>query len=89
MFYKQTSMEKWITNQYIRNNITDANDINMEKLSSIFDIVLWKMEMEPRYDILNKNNFICIDSRESLCIQKEQFFHELCHILFHVVINLT
>ena len=40
--------------------------------------------MEARYDLFNNKKFIVLDSRTSLEEQQEQFFHELCHVLFHV-----
>ncbi|MBO1003018.1 ImmA/IrrE family metallo-endopeptidase [Pseudogracilibacillus auburnensis] len=84
MFYNLTRMEKWITKEYVKHNIASASDIDLDKLSSIYNVIVWKMPMEPRYDIYNKKRFICIDSRSSPVKQREQFFHELCHVIFHV-----
>ena len=84
MFYNLTRMEKWITNEYLKNDIHSPNDIDIEKLSIIYDVTVWKFPMGARYDIFNGHRFISIDSRTSPAEQREQFFHELCHVLFHV-----
>lgn len=84
MFYNLTWMENWISNEYINNNVNYPDDIDIEIISEIYDVTVWKLPMEARYDVFNNKNFIVIDSRSSLKIQQEQFFHELCHVLFHV-----
>lgn len=84
MFYNLTRMEKWITNEYLIYDIHSPDDIDIEKLSIIYDVTVWKFPMGARYDIFNNKKFIVIDSRSSPEIQREQFFHELCHVLFHV-----
>lgn len=40
--------------------------------------------MPSRYDVYGRYRGIVLDDRCSLEEQKEQFFHELCHILRHV-----
>lgn len=84
MYYNQTNIEKWISNEYRKNNIYSAGDITIDRLSWIYDITVWKFPMDARYDIVNEQNFIIVDSRSGWAFQREQFFHELCHVLFHV-----
>lgn len=40
--------------------------------------------MPARYDIHGRYKAISLDSRCTIKEQREQFFHELCHILRHV-----
>src|SRR5690625_1410718 len=40
--------------------------------------------MPARYDIYGRYKAIIFDSRSKPSEQREQFFHELCHILRHV-----
>lgn len=39
--------------------------------------------MHARFDVFDDDSFIVVDSRCTEEIQREQFFHELCHIIFH------
>lgn len=39
--------------------------------------------MSARFDVFNEGKFIVIDSRSTPECQREQFFHELCHVIFH------
>lgn len=84
MFYSLTRMEKWITEEYLKYNIHSPGDINIEKIADIYNVIVWKYPMEARYDIFDNRKFIVINSQSSPEIQREQFFHELCHVLFHV-----
>ena len=84
MFYNLTRMEKWITDEYVKSNIYTPEDINIERLAHIYNVTVWKFPMEARYDIFDNKKYIVIDSRSSFKEQREQFFHELCHVLFHV-----
>ncbi len=84
MFYNFTRIEKWITDEYLKNNIHTPEDIDIEKLASVYNVAIWMFPMDARYDIFNGKKIIVIDSRTTIEEQREQFFHELCHILFHV-----
>lgn len=39
--------------------------------------------MSARFDVFAGEKFIVVDSRCVEQVQREQFFHELCHVLFH------
>lgn len=84
MFYSLSRMEKWIADEYVKYNILSPDNIDIEVLADIYNVIIWKFPMEARYDIFENRKFIVIDSRTSSEIQREQFFHELCHVLFHV-----
>jgi len=81
--YNLSRMEKWITNQYLMHNIIEPENLNFDALSIAFEVTLYRLSLCARYDIYKKRRFIVVDSRCSIHKQREQFFHELCHILFH------
>lgn len=83
MFYYLTKMEKWISDEYLKYNIHSPECIDIDKISDLYDVTIWKFPMEARYDIFDNRKYIVIDSRSNLELQREQFFHELCHVLFH------
>lgn len=39
--------------------------------------------MSARFDVFAGEKFIVVDSQCVEQVQREQFFHELCHVLFH------
>ncbi|HAM79559.1 ImmA/IrrE family metallo-endopeptidase [Ornithinibacillus bavariensis] len=84
MEYVTTALEDWITKKYIRNKILTPAEINLEKIARIERIFINRKPMPARYDIYGKYQAIVVDSRCTPEEQREQFFHELCHILRHV-----
>lgn len=82
--YKTTALEDWITERYLRMNIKEAPDINIKRIARIYDISIHYKPMPARYDIFGRYRGIVLDSRVSVPEQREQFFHESCHVLRHV-----
>lgn len=64
-------------------HIKSAEDIRIERLAYIYSIYHYR-PMSPRYDIYKRYRAIVLDSRSTGPEQREQFFHEFCHILLHV-----
>ncbi|RPF57023.1 uncharacterized protein DUF955 [Aquisalibacillus elongatus] len=81
--YYTSALEDWITNWYIHNKIMTSQDMNINQISLKHGIFLHRKPMTARYDVFGRYKGIVIDSRERVEIQREQFFHELCHILRH------
>lgn len=82
-FYYPTPLESWISDWYIENNILEPEDISIEIISELNTILCEEKSMNSHF-LENKSfKMIIIDSRVSLENQREQFFHELCHILRH------
>ncbi|MFD2628821.1 ImmA/IrrE family metallo-endopeptidase [Oceanobacillus kapialis] len=84
MSYLTSTLEDWITKRYVKNNIFSPNKINIKRIARQERIFIHKKPMPARYDIHGRYQAIVLDSRTKPEQQREQFFHELCHILRHV-----
>lgn len=82
--YTTTALEDWITQRYSRIHIKTAIDIDIKRIARYYDIYIHYKPMPARYDIFGRYRAIVLDARVSKEEQREQFFHELCHILRHV-----
>ena len=83
MYYYTTALEDWVTKMYTKNRIMTPNDIKVRRIARLFGIFVKQKPMPARFDIFGRYKGIVLDSRESIEVQREQFFHELCHILRH------
>ncbi|MDX8046632.1 ImmA/IrrE family metallo-endopeptidase [Gracilibacillus sp. S3-1-1] len=81
--YKPFDLEKWIANHYLKKGITTPSLMDIRKIAISFDIQLGFREKRSYSFTYGKSKIISIDSRLTLEEQREQFFHELCHILRH------
>lgn len=81
--YTTTALEDWVTSMYARMRIQDPADIDIKYLSYRFSIFIHYKPMPARYDIYGRYRAIVLDDRCTLVEQREQFFHEYCHILRH------
>src|SRR5690625_1109196 len=68
---------------YIRNKIMTPPDLKISRIARIFNVFVKQDSIPARFDIFGRYRGIVLDSRESIEVQREQFFHELCHILRH------
>ena len=59
------------------------SDLKISRIARIFSIFVKQKPMPARYDVFGRYRAINVDSREPIEVQREQFFHELCHILRH------
>lgn len=84
MRYITSALEDWITKKYMRFGIKNPDDININRIAKIYRIYIHQKELPARYDIYGRYQAIILDSRCTEQEQREQFFHELCHILRHV-----
>ncbi|MFS0766074.1 ImmA/IrrE family metallo-endopeptidase [Peribacillus phoenicis] len=81
--YPTTALEDWVINFYSELKIFHPKQINEEFISSSNHIFLHRKPRYGNYEIVGLYQGITIDSRESLEVQREMFFHELCHLLRH------
>ncbi|QGH32578.1 ImmA/IrrE family metallo-endopeptidase [Gracilibacillus salitolerans] len=81
--YKPFDLENWITKHYIQIGITTPEQINLKQIALSFHI--WTSYKEKRSFAFQdgKYRIINIDARLTEQEQREQFFHELCHLLRH------
>lgn len=77
--YKPTALESWISKIYIRKGVLEPGDLSRDNIEKVFGFDYYVMR-SPAYFI---DNMVVVDKREPFPIQREQFFHELCHFLRH------
>lgn len=81
--YYPTLLEKWISEWYIRMDIIKPEDIDIEKITDLNSIIYDEKPINSHYLEIGDAKIIIVDSRLTPEIQREQFFHELCHVLRH------
>ncbi|MFD1707578.1 ImmA/IrrE family metallo-endopeptidase [Siminovitchia sediminis] len=81
--YPTTTLEDWVTDFYSRLSIYRPEQIDIQLIASRFRIYVHTKPMPSSHQIVGRYRGITLDSRESKEIQREMFFHELCHILRH------
>lgn len=81
--YYTTALEDWVTNFYTRLRILYPKQIKIEYIARVYDIFLHRKPRYASYEVVGRYRGITIDSRVSLKIQREEFFHEFGHILRH------
>ncbi|PAE70602.1 ImmA/IrrE family metallo-endopeptidase [Bacillus licheniformis] len=81
-FYLST-LEEDAKKIYMRLNIFQPEQINVEKIASAFNIYLHYEEADSSMFCIDGNYSIVLDNRLSPERQWEDFAHELCHVLKH------
>jgi hypothetical protein len=81
--YRTTALEDWVTNLYKRLGINHPKQINTSDIARYFRIYIKRKERPSFHFIDGRYAEITIDVRKEIDIQKEMFFHELCHVLRH------
>lgn len=81
--YVPTRLEKWVSDWYMGMKIFEPHEIDEYIISEHEGILLIEKPL-PSHSFSDEHvKIICIDSRESSTKRREQFFHEMCHVLRH------
>jgi Zn-dependent peptidase ImmA (M78 family) len=81
--YVTTALEDWVTNFYRQLLIVQPRHIKEEIIVRYFRIYLHKKPRPSFHEVIGHYRGITVDTRTSQEEQREQFFHELCHLLRH------
>lgn len=81
--YQPFPLEKWVVNFYYRLGITNPQDIKESSIARNLRIFLNYTERRSFSAENGRFRMINIDSRLPGAMQREHFFHELCHLLRH------
>lgn len=81
--YYPTLLEQWVSKFYFRFDIFSPEDIDERKICRALGIYLIYKESPCMSYEHGRFKSITIDTRLSKEIQRERFYHELCHILRH------
>jgi IrrE N-terminal-like domain len=82
--YFPTPLELWVSDKYKRMKILKPEDLCEDKIAWIYNIFYFKEPVPSNSFENGKFKSITIDSRIVPPLQREQFYHEWCHILRHV-----
>jgi hypothetical protein len=81
--YYTTALEDWVTAFYKRLRILHPKQLKIETIARAHEIFIHRKPELAFYEVVGRYRGITIDSLESPTVQREMFFHELCHILRH------
>ncbi|MCA1021827.1 ImmA/IrrE family metallo-endopeptidase [Halobacillus litoralis] len=85
--YTTTHLEDWVSYWYIRRGFLSPDQLKAAKIAKKMDIFVHRKPKPSSYLIHGRYKGITLDAREDKLVQKEQFYHELGHILRHVGIQ--
>lgn len=81
--YYPTHLERWIYSRYKRMGILSPEDLNIEKLCYVFHIFIKRFPVSSSCFEIGKYKEIILNSQLDIKEQREDFYHELCHLLRH------
>jgi len=81
--YQTTILEDWVIKFYSRLKIVHPSQINEDYIARVYGIFIHRKPLPSDYKVIGRYRGITIDTRKSKEVQREVFFHELCHILRH------
>jgi hypothetical protein len=81
--YLTSALEDWVTSFYTRLRILQPTQIKIEYIARMNDIFIHYKQIPAFHEVIGRYRGISLDSRETNEVQREMFFHELCHILRH------
>jgi Zn-dependent peptidase ImmA (M78 family) len=82
--YTQTYLEEFISNLYKNLGIFKPHQISEENIAAKLGIFFFRENGPAFHTRVGGIDAIYVDARDSPKKQREQFFHELCHVLRHV-----
>jgi Zn-dependent peptidase ImmA (M78 family) len=82
--YKPTPLESWVSTLYIRKGVIFPGDLSRANIEKAFGFDYY-IEYSPAHCVIEETPpYIILDERVPHLKQREQFFHELCHLLRHI-----
>ncbi|MGQ7280005.1 ImmA/IrrE family metallo-endopeptidase [Brevibacillus thermoruber] len=81
--YSPTPLESWVSHFYKRLSILQPDDLDEHRIARALNIFLVYKEVPSLSYEFGRFRSITIDKRLPTKIQRERFYHELCHILRH------
>ncbi len=81
--YSPTPLESWVSRFYKRLGIFQPDDLDERRIARALNIYLFYKAVPSMSYELGRFKSITIDKRLPVKVQREHFYHELCHILRH------
>ncbi|GIO06273.1 hypothetical protein J31TS6_23010 [Brevibacillus reuszeri] len=82
-FYSPTPLETWISHFYKQLGIKTPEKLDEQRIARSLNIHLFYKEIPSMAYEFGRFKSITIDKRLPTLVQRERFYHELCHILRH------
>ncbi|WP_429844558.1 ImmA/IrrE family metallo-endopeptidase [Brevibacillus sp. FIR094] len=81
--YSPTSLESWLSHFYRKLGIKTPDELEEQRIARSLGIHLFYKEIPSMAYEFGRFKSITIDKRLPSLMQREHFYHELCHILRH------
>ncbi|MDA5107868.1 ImmA/IrrE family metallo-endopeptidase [Brevibacillus thermoruber] len=81
--YSPTPLESWVSRFYLSLGIREPNDLVESRIAKALNIFLVYKDVPSMSYEFGRFRSITIDKRLPAKVQRERFYHELCHILRH------
>lgn len=81
--YSPTPLETWISHFYKKLGIKTPDELDEQRIARSLGIHLFYKEIPSMAYEFGRFKSITIDNRLPSLVQREHFYHELCHILRH------
>lgn len=81
--YSPTPLESWVSRFYLSLGIRRPDDLIESRIAKALNIFLMYKDVPSMSYELGRFKSITIDKRLPAKVQRECFYHELCHILRH------
>lgn len=81
--YSPTPLESWVSRFYLSLGIREPIDLVESRIAKALNIFLVYKDVPSMSYEFGRFRSITIDKRLPAKIQRERFYHELCHILRH------
>nr|WP_318036012.1 ImmA/IrrE family metallo-endopeptidase [Halobacillus shinanisalinarum] len=82
--YTTTHLEDWVSDWYLKLHITIPSQLMAYTIARKYETFLHRKPVSPHYEVFGRFRAITVDSRRTKEVQREQFYHEFCHLLRHV-----
>ncbi|WP_458414559.1 ImmA/IrrE family metallo-endopeptidase [Schinkia sp. CFF1] len=89
ILYKPTTLEHYVSDSFKKLQIYQPHQINKSYIAEKLGIYLTFSDKKPFAHEEDDFKLINIDKYASKKVQREQFYHELCHIFRHAGNQLT
>nr|WP_035294826.1 ImmA/IrrE family metallo-endopeptidase [Brevibacillus thermoruber] len=81
--YSPTPLESWVSQFYLSLGIREPIDLDESRIAKALNIFLVYKDVPSMSYEFGRFRSITIDKRLPAKVQRERFYHELCHILRH------
>ncbi|MDG5787808.1 ImmA/IrrE family metallo-endopeptidase [Evansella sp. AB-P1] len=81
--YKPTPLESWVSQRYKRMGIYNPSDLDEKRICDALGIFFKRIEKSSHSIEQGAFKLIAVNSLLTVAEQREQFYHELAHILRH------